>query len=68
MTENSLRWRKSTHSGSQSTCVEVARRGDGRVLVRNSNRPDAGTLAVGARAMGAWVAACRSGELDDLTA
>jgi hypothetical protein len=66
MTATSLRWRKSTFSGASHECVEVAPAGDGRVLVRNSNRPDAGTLAVAAGSMAAWVGAAGTGQLDDL--
>jgi hypothetical protein len=65
MTDTSLIWRKSSYSGSNSTCVEVAR--DSAVLLRNSNAPDAGTLAVDPAAFGALLAGCRSGRLDDLT-
>jgi Domain of unknown function (DUF397) len=36
------------------------------VLVRNSNHRDAGTLAVSAAEMAAWVAGIGAGELDDL--
>lgn len=36
-------------------------------LLRNSNRPGAGTLAVPAAALGAWIADARAGALDDLT-
>jgi hypothetical protein len=63
-----LRWRKSSYSATASTCVEVAQRPDGQVLVRNSNHPDAGTLTLTAEEMTAWVAGCRAGEFDDLGA
>jgi hypothetical protein len=66
MTEDFLHWRTSTHSGQAGTCVEVAQRRDGHVLVRNSNNRDSGTLSVGPTAMAAWVFACRAGDLDDL--
>jgi hypothetical protein len=58
-------WRKSSYSGSNSTCVEVAR--DAAILLRNSNAPDAGTLAVAPADFGTLLAGCRSGHLDDLT-
>ena len=65
MTTPSLRWRKSTFSGTSSECVELAADGHG-VLLRNSNHPDAGTLAVASDAMAAWVAGTAAGDLDDL--
>ena len=39
----------------------------GDVLVRNSNHPDAGTLAFAPAQMGDWIAGCAGGDLDDLT-
>ena len=66
MTGTSLAWRTSSHSGASSTCVEMAR-ADDAVLVRNSNHPDAGTLAVDGATMAAWLAAGKAGALDDLT-
>jgi hypothetical protein len=47
--------------------VAVARLDDGRVAVRNSNRPEAGTLAFPPAAVRAWIEASRTGELDDLS-
>lgn len=67
MTDAPLPWRKSSHSASSSACVELARHPGGPVLVRNSRRPDAGTLTVHPAAMATWLAACRAGHLDDLT-
>jgi hypothetical protein len=37
---------------------------DGRVLVRNSNHPDAGTLTLTPGALTAWLDTCRAGHLD----
>lgn len=64
MTEN-LSWRKSSFSGSNGDCFELASPGD-HVLVRNSNHPDRGTLALDPSAMAAFVAGCAAGQLDDL--
>lgn len=58
-------WRKSSHSNNGS-CVEVAETAAG-VLVRNSNRPDAGTIAFTRAEMAAWIEGCKAGEFDDLT-
>ena len=60
---DSVRWRISSFSGQNGSCVAVAE-SDDTVLVRNSNHPDRGTLAVSAGAMAAFVAACARGDLD----
>lgn len=60
-----LPWRKSTYSTSNGQCVEIADL-DGRVAVRNSNHPDAGTLTFNASAMRAFIDTCKTGQLDDL--
>jgi hypothetical protein len=58
-------WRKSSYSDGQGQCVELAETG-ATVLVRNSNRPDAGTLTLDRPALAAFVAATANGDLDDL--
>lgn len=60
------RWRTSSFSD-RGNCVAVAHLDDGRVGVRNSNHPEAGTLAFPPAAVGAWIDAIRAGELDDLS-
>ena len=61
-----LTWRKSSFSGGNGAdCVEVADIDDG-VLVRNSNRPQAGTVAFTRSELAAWIAGCKAGEFDDL--
>lgn len=65
-TPKSPAWRVSSYSGSSGTCVEVADEGE-HVLVRNSQRPDAGTLSFTSSQMAAWVAGCKAGDFDDLT-
>ena len=60
-----LPWRKSSFSSTDSACVEVAPTA-GSVLLRNSNHPGAGTLALDPGAMSAWVATVAAGDLDDL--
>lgn len=61
-----MTWRKSSFSAPNGNCVELGE--DGRkVLVRNGNRAAAGTLPLSREAVGAFVDACRHGELDHLT-
>jgi hypothetical protein len=55
MTDAPLCWRKSTFSGPQADCVEMASDRTGRVLVRNSNHPDAGTLACTPSELRRWL-------------
>jgi hypothetical protein len=42
-----LRWRKSSLSSDNGTCVELADLPDGRVAVRDSKDPEGGHLIVG---------------------
>jgi hypothetical protein len=65
-TPQHLTWRKSSFSGpSGANCVEIAETDDG-VLVRNSNQPEAGTLAFTRSELTAWIEGCKAGEFDDL--
>jgi hypothetical protein len=66
MTDLTLHWRKSTFSGQGGECVELARHHDGRVLVRNSNHPDAGTVGMTPSQLGAWLHRCGAGDIDEL--
>lgn len=56
-------WRKSSFSGNQHNCVEC-RRVEGGVEVRNSKRPDAGTIAYTDSEWKAFVAGVKAGEFD----
>jgi hypothetical protein len=57
------RWRTSSFSD-RGNCVAVARIGDRCVAVRNSNRPDDGTLRFPPAAVRAWIEGVKAGEFD----
>jgi hypothetical protein len=59
-------WRTSSFSGNNGTCVEIAALPDGHVAVRNSNRPNEGTVLFTRAEMGAWLDGVKAGEFDDL--
>ncbi|MGH3780912.1 MAG: DUF397 domain-containing protein [Pseudonocardiaceae bacterium] len=60
-------WRISSFSGNNGTCVQVATLPDGRIAVRNSNRPDDGIVLFTPAEMTAWIHGVKAGEFDDLT-
>lgn len=59
-------WRKSTYSGANGNCVEIAPTADGGVAVRNSNRPEAGTIPFTKAELDAFLKGAKDGEFDDL--
>jgi hypothetical protein len=60
------KWRKSSFSGGNGACVEVATLGDDIVAVRNSNHPDAGTVFFTPAEMRAFIRGVQAGEFNDL--
>lgn len=56
-----LRWLKSSRSGSQSNCVEVAHT---REAVRDSKNPDGDTLTFSRRAVAGFFTAIKDGQFD----
>ena len=61
-------WRISSFSGNNGTCVQLAALSDGRIAVRNSTRPDDGTILFTRAEMNVWLRGVKAGEFDDLTA
>ncbi|MFD0275515.1 DUF397 domain-containing protein [Kitasatospora sp. NPDC127111] len=57
-----LEWRKSSYSGAQSECVEVASGVTGVVPVRDSKDPGGPALLFPADAWSAFLAGVKSGE------
>jgi len=61
-------WRKSRHSNSQGTCVELAGLPDGGIAVRNSRHPDSPALIYTPAEIDAFIRGAKDGEFDDLLA
>lgn len=59
-------WRKSTASGPNGNCVELAVLADGGVAVRNSRFPDGARVHYTRAEMAAFVRGVQAGEFDDL--
>lgn len=63
MPGNFSTWRKSSYSHQETACVEFRRVDDG-VEVRNSKRPDAGTIHYTDSEWQAFIAGVKNGEFD----
>ena len=61
-------WRKSSYSGPDGNCVELAAASDGGVAMRNSRDPEGATLFYTRPEISAFVEGAKAGEFDDLTA
>jgi hypothetical protein len=59
-------WRKSRHSNSQGTCVELARLSDGGIAVRSSRHPHGPALIYTPAEIDAFLRGAKDGEFDDL--
>ena len=57
-------WFKSSDSAGGAECVEVCYLPEGGVEVRNSKRPDAGTLYFTDAEFDAWVSGAKKGDFD----
>ena len=60
------RWRKSSISNSQGTCVELARLNGGEFAVRNSRNPEGPALIYTRAEIAALIEGVKRGEFDDL--
>jgi hypothetical protein len=59
-----VKWKKSTYSSANGSCVEVAHLNDGGVLVRDSKDPDGGVLSYTAPEWDAFLKGAQAGEFD----
>jgi Domain of unknown function (DUF397) len=59
-------WRKSRHSNSQGTCVELASLPGGEIALRNSRHPDSPALVYTPAEIDAFIRGVKDGEFDDL--
>lgn len=59
-------WRKSSHSGYNGNCVEVAPLADGSVAMRNSRDPHGPALVYTRAEVAAFLAGIKDGEFDDV--
>jgi Domain of unknown function (DUF397) len=57
-------WRKSSYSGTQGNCVEVATNLPGIVAVRDSKNPDRATVIISRAGWAAFAAGVREGRFE----
>ncbi|MFI6816148.1 DUF397 domain-containing protein [Nonomuraea sp. NPDC050328] len=60
----SAEWRKATRSGDNGDCIEVALLKDGRVGLRDSERPDLPPYVVSSSVWAAFIDGAKKGEFD----
>jgi Domain of unknown function (DUF397) len=58
------RWRKSSHSGTSGTCLEVAELHDGHHALRDSTNPTGPALIITPPQWSTFTTAIRTGEFD----
>ena len=64
--EHGTRWRKSSHSGGQGACVEIAGPSAGAVAVRDSKDPDGPQLRFSSEAWNAFASAVAAGAFGEV--
>ncbi len=64
--ELDARWRKSTASNHNGSCVELAQLPEGSIAMRNSRFPAGPALIYTRAEIAAFLAALKNGEFDDL--
>lgn len=57
-------WHKSSHSGKEGNCVELARMGEAGAALRDSHDPHGPALLYSAEHMAAFLVAAKDGEFD----
>jgi hypothetical protein len=57
-------WRKSSFSGDNGNCIEVAPLTNGRVAIRDTERPDMKPYVVSAPVWAAFTSGAKAGEFD----
>ncbi len=62
-----VRWIKSSFSGHNGTCAELAALDDGRIALRNSNRPQDGVIFFTRPEIDAWLKGVKNQEFDSFT-
>lgn len=60
----SAKWRKATRSGDNGDCIEVAPLSDGRVGLRDSERPELPAYVVSPSVWAAFIDGAKKGEFD----
>jgi hypothetical protein len=66
MDTTGLRWRKSTHSNDNGSCVELAALADGSVAVRDSKHPDGSILTFTRAEIRGWLDSVRAGRYNQV--
>jgi hypothetical protein len=65
-TVDGLAWQKARASVGQGACVEMAPLPTGEILLRNSNRPEAGSIPFTVPEIAAMLTGAREGDFDNL--